>query len=169
MLINNTNLDIISFANNGTSIEFTFVTSDVDASKNLILTSDLSHIEHEGSIFNGYTKVRAICIYYDEITTMSVTLEYATDQSRIEEIEKRLDEITYQLKKVSDNVTEVIKKDDSEMPSGTYLHPIKYVNSMSVTAGLWYYLDDVELPYECIKSGVPVSFKDTEFFDVISI
>lgn len=49
-----------------------------------------------------------------------------------------------------------------------YTKPAYYTVGDTVTKGLWYcVVSDPALVYECIKDGVPTSFTDTEYFDVV--
>lgn len=49
-----------------------------------------------------------------------------------------------------------------------YTKPAYYTVGMTVTKGLWYCQEsEADLVYECIKDGVPTSFTDTEYFDVV--
>ncbi len=57
---------------------------------------------------------------------------------------------------------------DFAQPEGDYLHPIAYDEGMAIETGKWYYTDDPELPREAIASGIPASFDDAEFFDIIA-
>lgn len=56
---------------------------------------------------------------------------------------------------------------DPESEDGSYLKPFKYIDGMEVIEAKWYWLDDKDLPHECIKSGVPASFNDAEYFDIV--
>lgn len=47
-----------------------------------------------------------------------------------------------------------------------FLKAILYIAGMEVTEGLWYKNEDGDI-WECIKSGVPTGFYDSEYFDVI--
>lgn len=57
----------------------------------------------------------------------------------------------------------IIKPNEGE---GTYLKPYKYLSGMTIENGKWYYLDDIDLPQEAIKDGIPSSFNDIEYFDI---
>lgn len=59
---------------------------------------------------------------------------------------------------------EVVKED---MPSGDYLNPIPYTEGLEVTAGLFYYTEDRDLPAEALKSGVASGW-NTEWFDIVA-
>lgn len=49
-----------------------------------------------------------------------------------------------------------------------YTKPAYYTVGMTVTKGLWYCQEsEADLIYECIKDGVPTSFTDTEYFDIV--
>lgn len=49
--------------------------------------------------------------------------------------------------------------------SGTYIDPIVYTDGMEVEIDKWY--TDGDNIWECIQSGVPNSFEDREYFDII--
>lgn len=51
-------------------------------------------------------------------------------------------------------------------PDGSYTNPIVYAAGMTVTAGL-YYTDGADV-WECIKDGIPESFGDTDYFNIIT-
>ncbi len=64
-----------------------------------------------------------------------------------------------------------VKKEYIEIPTeendgSDYTTPITYKVGMEVTKGLWY--TDGTDTWECIKDGMPLSFEDTDYFDVIS-
>ena len=49
-----------------------------------------------------------------------------------------------------------------------YTKPAYYTVGMTVTKGLWYCQEsEADIIYECIKDGVPTSFTDTEYFDIV--
>ena len=65
---------------------------------------------------------------------------------------------------------EYVKNDESqdEHDGSDYLKPAYYVVGSSVEKGKWYCEEsDPTLIWECIKSGTPSSFKDTEYFDIV--
>lgn len=64
---------------------------------------------------------------------------------------------------------EYIENDEEVTHSGKdFTDPAYYKVGDTVTKGLWYCEEsDPFLVYECIASGVPLSFKDTGYFDVI--
>lgn len=86
---------------------------------------------------------------------------------RLNELKEKVEELTYSLKKISDSVIEVEKKDASEMEKGDFLNPLLYSVGMSVEIGKWY--TDGEDLWEAIQSGVPANFEDTQYFDIIVI
>ncbi len=51
--------------------------------------------------------------------------------------------------------------------SGDYTDPIKWNPGDAITAGLWYYDDDKDLPHEAIKTGTPGTFYDRVCFDFV--
>lgn len=60
-------------------------------------------------------------------------------------------------------------EDESSVPDGDYQNPIPYTQGMTVETGKFYYIDYLgkDLPYEAIKTGIPLSFYDRNYFDVI--
>lgn len=54
---------------------------------------------------------------------------------------------------------------DYVVEEGTYINPIQYVVGADVIEGKWY--TDGDNIWEAIKSGIPSSFEDTEYFDII--
>ncbi len=68
------------------------------------------------------------------------------------------------VRQIADGVYEVIKHTPQ---TGGYLNPIPWQPGDAVTAGLWYYMDDKELPHEAIQSGVPADFYDHTYFDFV--
>lgn len=88
-------------------------------------------------------------------------------EERLQLVEEQLTSLSYSLKKISDSVLEVIKKDDSEMPAGDYLNPIQYEAGMKVEKDKFY--TDGENIWEAIKSGKPSGFDDKSYFDIIEV
>lgn len=86
-------------------------------------------------------------------------------EERVLLLEQQIASLSYSLKKISDSVLEVIKKDDSEMPAGDYLNPIRYEAGMKVEKNMFY--TDGENIWEAIKTGKPSGFDDTSYFDII--
>lgn len=84
---------------------------------------------------------------------------------RLKDLEEKVGELTYTLKRISDSVIEIEKKDDSDMEKGDYLNPIIYSVGMFVKIGLWY--TDGDNIWEALKDGVPRNFEDREYFDII--
>lgn len=82
------------------------------------------------------------------------------------ELKATLETLTARFNQVSENVIEVEKKDDSEMPTGDYLNPIKYEQGMRVTVNLFYYDADKDMPLMAVKNGYPTSFGDS-YFEVL--
>lgn len=66
--------------------------------------------------------------------------------------------------KIDDHQYKVIKDVKAK---GDYTDPIPYNVGDSVEVGNFYYSDDYDYRLECIKSGIPTSFYDKEYFDVI--
>lgn len=94
---------------------------------------------------------------------IGVSAKEAALNARIAELERIVEALTYTLNRVNERVTEVIKTEDSQMPAGDYINPIKYVAGMDVEQGKWYYDTDLQLPKEAIKDGVPASYDDAEY------
>lgn len=88
-----------------------------------------------------------------------------TPEERIAELEKKVDALTFSLNKISESVVEVIKKEDSEMPTGDYLNPIRYITGMTVETGKFY--TDGDDIWEAWNTGVPNDFSDERYFDII--
>lgn len=83
----------------------------------------------------------------------------------VAELRAKVEELTYSLKEISERASEVVKKDDADMPAGNYVNPILFYDGMEIISGLFY--TDGEDIWEAIQSGVPNGFGDVEFFDVI--
>lgn len=69
---------------------------------------------------------------------------------------------------VGNSIVWTFEPDPNYLPENDgsdYLKPKRYVDGMTVTAGLWY-TDGTDI-WECIKSGTPSGFTDTEYFDII--
>lgn len=62
-------------------------------------------------------------------------------------------------------VWELVPDPNCKPEEGSYTSPIEYKNGMEVKEGL-YYTNGVMI-WECIKSGIPSSFEDKEFFHII--
>lgn len=89
---------------------------------------------------------------------------------RLNELEEKVGELTYSLKQISENITEIEKKEDEEMPLGDYLNPILITEAgITTVAGLWYYVDDKALPHEAIVDAfvMPEDFNDKTWFDFV--
>lgn len=89
----------------------------------------------------------------------------ATLSARIRELEEKINELTFNLKQVTDGIIEIDKKEDTDMPAGDYLNPIPYARGTFVKIGLFY--TDGENIWEAIADGTPSSFADKAFFDII--
>lgn len=115
------------------------------------------------SWINGNDRLVQIWNYEADVET-SILIK------RLNELELKVGELTYSLKQLSDNITEVEKKDDSELPLGDFLNPIQ-IPEMGITTqlGLWYYVDDKSLPHEAIVEAfvIPEDFNDKNWFDFI--
>lgn len=63
---------------------------------------------------------------------------------------------------------EYVKREEDE-PSGdgSPWNPFSYTVGMAVEETMWY--TDGEYIWECIKSGTPVDFSDSEYFDIIVV
>lgn len=65
----------------------------------------------------------------------------------------------------------VVKKEYTEIETeendgSDYTKPITYKVGMEVTKGLWY--TDGDNVWEALKDGTPLSFADTEYFDIVT-
>lgn len=67
--------------------------------------------------------------------------------------------------KIDDDIIEIEKKDNEDLPLGDYSNPIIYMDGDEVEIGKWYCDLAVgkETPKECILSGVPTSFNDDKY------
>lgn len=123
------------------------------------------------------------CPEWDEEVNVSVYVPYTeeelaeqerirnlpTIEDRLRTLEEQLVSLTFELKKISDSIIEVVKKENSEMPIGDYLNPIHFEKGIQVEIGKWYYEEDKELPFECIADGYPQSILDRDYFDIIEV
>lgn len=82
----------------------------------------------------------------------------------VADLEAKLDALmTYQGLTVRDlggGVYEVVKAD---MPTGDYTNPIKWVQGMAVTAGLFYWFDDYDYRLEATADGIPTAWGEPPF------
>lgn len=65
---------------------------------------------------------------------------------------------------------EYVKADDpdDDHDGSDYTKPAYYIEGIAVEKGKWYCQEsEPDLIYECIKSGTPSSFTDTEYFDIV--
>lgn len=60
-----------------------------------------------------------------------------------------------------------IPEPEEDVTLGTYTNPIPYENGMEVKVTKWY-TDGSDI-WECIQSGIPAGFTDTNYFDIIVI
>lgn len=107
------------------------------------------------------------------ITKMNETVELV--DSLISITTEKSDKTGYLWKITKIGDVEVLKE-YIEDPDGStddhdgsdYTKPAYYTVGDTVAKGLWYcVVSDPALVYECIKDGVPTSFTDTEYFDVV--
>lgn len=82
-----------------------------------------------------------------------------------EELKNQIEGLTYNVNQISDNVLEVDKKNDSEMPVGDYLNPIIYNKGDKVFSGN-FYTDNTDI-WEAYNTGIPNGFDDESFFEII--
>lgn len=87
-------------------------------------------------------------------------------EERVAQITEQLNTLTARFTQLDERVTLVEKVDDSDMPTGDYLNPILFEIGMDVTAGLFYYVDDKDMPAEAKQSGTPDGW-NTVWFDII--
>lgn len=128
-------------------------------------------------VFSGYTtKAEVSKVRYEaEPTEDGPVFEYRVivalvkddgTATRIAELERKLNAMTFTINQLSTTVQEVEKKADSEMTAGDYLNPIPYKPGMAVINASFY--TDGENIWEAIATGVPTGFDDTHYFDIIS-
>lgn len=102
------------------------------------------------------------------LSSVGMTEEDLQPKDKLTELENKLEALLeYQglsLKQIDSRQFEVVKK---QVGTGDYINPILFEQGMSITLGLWYYLDDKDLPREAIRSGTPTTFDDREYFDWI--
>lgn len=72
----------------------------------------------------------------------------------------------YTVSEVSEGVYELVKDEQAEIPLGDYINPIIYEVGMEVEKGKFY--SDYNDIWEAKKNGVPESFADTKYFDIIT-
>lgn len=74
----------------------------------------------------------------------------------------------FKIYKIGDVVVkkEYIQNGDDLNDGSDYTKPITYKEGMSVIKSAWY-TDGTDI-WECIKTGTPSSFSDTEYFDIIT-
>ena len=61
---------------------------------------------------------------------------------------------------------EYVKNDSFVEPLGDYLNPIPFEDGMAVEAGKWY-TDGLDI-WEAKADGIPFSFADMNYFDIIA-
>lgn len=54
-----------------------------------------------------------------------------------------------------------------DIGNGSYITPFMYHEGMNVVTGMWY--TDGDNIWEALKNGIPTSFADTEYFDIIVV
>lgn len=141
----------------GDSISYNTTFDQTTFSLNKSGTSDLNE------------KVKELENTVDSIKPISETMEKLVSVTEIAS-----DKTGYNWKITSIGNVEVlkeyIKNDESEdeHDGSDYTKPAYYVEGSSVEKGKWYCQEsDTDLRYECIKSGTPSNFFDTEYFDIV--
>lgn len=124
-------------------------------------------------MIDGYHLVQSWINMEDRLVqkwNYEVDIETSILIKKINELEEKVGELTFSLKKLSETVTEVEKKDDSKLSLGDYLNPIQITeNGLTTQTGLWYYINDKDLPHEAITEAfvIPEDFNDKKWFDFI--
>lgn len=113
-------------------------------------------------------KVKELESAVDSIKPISETMEKLVSVT-----ETASDKTGYNWKITSIGSVEVLKEyikndEEDEHDGSDYTKPAYYVEGSSVEKGKWYCQEsDTDLRYECIKSGTPSNFFDTEYFDIV--
>lgn len=100
----------------------------------------------------------------EEFNAMENELKSAKAEN--EKLKKMISKAGYAVKEVNEGVFELIKDDESEIPLGDYINPIIYEEGMAVEKGKFY--SDYSDIWEAKKNGIPESFTDTKYFDIIA-
>lgn len=100
----------------------------------------------------------------EEFTQMENELKSAKAEN--EKLKKMLSKAGYAVKEVNEGVYELVKDEQAEIPLGDYINPIIYEEGMTVEKGKFY--SDYNDIWEAKKNGVPESFADTKYFDIIA-
>lgn len=133
---------------------------------------DNIHEEDEGYFADGVnfmTKLtadevlRQKSVYFKEDSAVSLEEQVARQQELINLL---ISKNGYAVNEISKGALELVKDDKNTNEDGINV-PITYKSGMSVTAGLTY--SDGEYIWDCIKSGVPTSFHDKTYFNIIEI
>lgn len=114
-------------------------------------------------------KVKALTTEVENIKPTFQTMEALISIS-----ETASDKTGYNWKITSIGNVEVLKEyvknddPDDQHDGSDYTKPAYYIVGASVEKGKWYCQEeDPTLVWECIKSGTPSSFQDTEYFDIV--
>lgn len=105
---------------------------------------------------------------YQDIKTQEDIIE--RQNKTIEQLTDEINKVGYKVVDQDNGVYTIEKNEEAEVPSGDYLNPITYNVGDTVEEGKFYHEvgegKDAELIWEAIKSGTPVDFADTEYFDI---
>ena len=98
---------------------------------------------------------------------LSITISEPEEglEEKLARLENQILNLTYTINQISNNVIEVIKKNNSDFTLGDYLNPIHYTLGIEVKASLFY--TDGDDIWEALKNGIPTGFNDREYFDII--
>lgn len=106
---------------------------------------------------------------YQDIKTQEDIIE--RQNKTIEQLTAEINKVGYKVVDQGNGVYTVEKDEEAELPTGDYLNPITYNVGDTVEEGKFYHEvgegKDAELIWEAIKSGTPVDFADTEYFDIV--
>lgn len=106
---------------------------------------------------------------YQDIKTQEDIIE--RQNATIQQLTAEINKVGYKVVDQGNGVYTVEKDEAAELPSGDYLNPITYNVGDTVEEGKFYHEvgegKDAELIWEAIKSGTPVDFADTEYFDIV--
>lgn len=135
-----------------------------DESGNCSIFKPVESVTDEGETVVADTMINGYIVPNDYYIAPKIA-PAKTLEDRVAKLEAMVERMSYSLKRISESVTEVVKVDNAEMPSGDYLNPIRYIGGMDVEVGKFY--TDGEDVWECVKGGTPDGFGDKAFFEVI--
>lgn len=119
--------------------------------------------------------IESFCASHDKLAEVKngiidLKTRLAKSEKENEELKSAINKIGYkvELMEGSTGTFQLVKDDASTQPQGDYLNPIAYTQGMECLIGLWY-TDETGNIWECIKSGIPDSFEDSTYFDIITV